>query len=473
MEQVFVSGQELGQLIEPPVGSPRLLVGRKGVGKSALLVLTHDLMKKEGGAVHYTTVDSLELHQESASGSLAALKSAYLERFTAKVAAIMGDSLHGFIPPGYKTQLYEASLADGRQPDKVRLLAEVLQKMSINKTGLRADVLGISPNMKRLRTSLIAMAAGRKDATFTLFVDDTDQISKGDRENARLWAFLLAARNLNMHLPQLRLVISFRSEVWERLNRPGPNAWDQVDQFRPLVSRMECSEELIGKIVKQRLVAVAHALEDYSLAQRIRGGDWSDVFSSENARLPQGGYRSWPSLIETRSRTRPRDALQLLGHLANTALSFADNKIGIVHVQPSLEAYSEERADDIAREFEQECKNLRPIMERLATYGTKFTAKSLKEKLGKVISGVGRLVVRKKVLNNSNDDILLLWDLLFEADVLNAKIRDPSQARNFRNLRYMDHPRLLHEADWNQIQETEWSFHPAYLDFAKKSKQGI
>jgi len=90
-------------------------------------------------------------------------------------------------------------------------------------------------------------------------------------------------------------------------------------------------------------------------------------FEGDSPRMPTSEQRSsWPDIIKTRSRERPRDAVQLINMLAKQAASPLPALITEDTLASVMPIYSKERADLLAQEFERECPSLDQVLRSFA-----------------------------------------------------------------------------------------------------------
>ena len=90
-----------------------------------------------------------------------------------------------------------------------------------------------------------------------LLLDDTDQVADPNepKQLNHVWALLLAARDLAINIPVLRVLVAVRSEVWRRLDDDGSGQRDQVDHLRPLVVELKASDNFLRQVLQRSGVA--------------------------------------------------------------------------------------------------------------------------------------------------------------------------------------------------------------------------
>lgn len=296
LDRVFVYVDEFSQVIAPPQGSPHLLVGMKGCGKTAVLDFSRRMLEAQNVPNVLLTpfdIDTSSLKPDSSTGDISReLHATLLLSIVGKLS--LEDS--GILEKNYSI-LYHESIRKGiRSGDVItrgtRFLSEIAKPL------IKIDINSAFPHLVKSTQEEVQEAVkkivGRRG--FYLFIDDTDQIaSPGARGHLnRVWALLLAVRRLANDIPNLNAVVSLRSEVWYRLQRDDLGQRDQTDHFRRLVIMMKSDREHVGRIVDRRLSLAA-------AAAKAPVDGWQQFFDGADARPPTSSDRRlWRDLIIVR-----------------------------------------------------------------------------------------------------------------------------------------------------------------------------
>lgn len=282
---------------------------------------------------------------------------------------------------------------------------------------------------------------------------------------------LLAARKIAQDSDRIRVLVTLREEVWRRIAREGAGQRDQVDHFAPLVQRLGSSRQHLAAIIRRRLEEAAkdaceQAAHIYDL-----------FFDGRSARMPLSNeHSSWEDLIVSRSRERPRDAIQLLRALIAKAKARNATKINQHDLDAAMPEFSATRVDYLANESESECAGIKDLVEKLAYIP--FDQGSFKASFDVIrqylhtIPSMGALSILGKALRpNDDDSFLLILQLLFDVGVINARASDVREADGYRHIRPEEAPSLISKARWTELQKLVWEINPAYRDFLIRVQQ--
>lgn len=469
LRKAFVQLDEYADIISPPPFSPRVLIGKKGSGKSAIIDFSMALFSRtKVPAIQLKPLD-IELGNLPETASVGeATRAAFLE-LTRAIARVLGSSVSGLISEQDKV-LYEEAVGAGlRDRDTVDKLSHLLPKLA--KPLTVADISELLPNttlasrnelIKAIKTNLDESKAG-----FYLFIDDTDQVAAPDRPGHlnRIWGFLLAARELSQRLEKLRCVISLREEVWRRITSDRAGQRDQTDHFSGLTRFLSPSRAHIHKIIERRIVLAARELVPESAAT------WSLFFEPDNPRIPTTDERSsWPDLIIVRSRERPRDAVQLINVLAQAANSAGARKISDDLFAKEMIGFSRQRVSFLAQESEFDCPQIEHVVRTFSEleydHGSfKATTEAVRSHLLESGAVSGVQLFGRSLKPGDENDALQLWKYLYDVGFLNARVADDREKDGYRHILPHEDPNYVSRARWNDMQATAWEIGPSYRDF--------
>lgn len=465
--RVFVRDEDFADLLTPPPGNIRLLVGTKGSGKSAFLEASHLLLSEAN--VPVISLAPLDFANDPMGGiSIAEVSSEFLAALVRAVASKLGSQLKPLVT-GDDEILHRIGLQEGeKQPDFVSRFARLVSEIEFSGVKLKPGAL-LEAGSSALSKQLMAIEGNIREthgAFFVLF-DDLDQVSRleGGLDVERIYACLIALKKLASEVPSLRVVVTLRDEVWRALRRARSEKVDQLDHFVMSVRTISPGVEQIKEIVRKRLKAAADELGLHG-----KFNEYDPFFKGAMGRMPSSNKRSsWDDLIATRSRERPRDAVQLIGTLAlrkiNKPQEFIDDD-DLAEVMPE---FSRERVELIAQEYKTVCPRLSEIIEALrdlpfrAGSYTAYT-EDVREFLER-LSGKFAIIINGKTINTSSiDGVLEVWRLLFDVGVLNARASDTREDDKYRHIAPREKPNLVTLAHWNDMQAVLWEVNPAYRD---------
>lgn len=212
IEDAFVTPDEYSEIISPPTGSPRLLVGKKGSGKSILLAILHARCAAAGVPAILVRPDDLSFDHASTS-DLATLKRNSYVALTRALASKLGSGLSGLVSDDDAKLFNHAVLEGERNPDTLQKLLQPLTRIA--KVVTQIDFAQFVPTMHAepsaaLINALKSNLLRNSDRVVYVLVDDTDQVAAPTDSNQlnRIWSLILAARKLCELSQSLRVLIT-------------------------------------------------------------------------------------------------------------------------------------------------------------------------------------------------------------------------------------------------------------------------
>jgi hypothetical protein len=466
LDRIFITPEQLPEVLAVPTGSPRILVGNKGVGKTAILEWLFAAAKKKYIPTIYLRPDDLDLARIANVNDVASIKRGMYDCFLDAVAVAIGQKLSGFLK-GSAAKLYKESIARGaREEDWMAKLLTLLSRLSkpvtqIDAKQLATDLAKQTLSNERLAEVIQTYLLNEK-SLFLILIDDTDQVATLDdpQHLNRLWGLLLAVRKLTSTSPNIKCVVTLRTEVWMRLIRNEKGQRDQIDHFRPLVMFLRAPEELVKAILKKRLTLAA--VED-----RFKGSSpLRHFFDDEWMTLPTSKERrSWEQFLIKSSRERPRDMIQLVNHLASAAKTRKSEYIGSIDAEIAMESYSKERAEDLAIEMGFDCPGFLDVARSFVDVEFESDFEAVRAHLRSVPSRFSLKIGSRVIKPDNDEDALLLLALLHESGFLNARVPDSRQTDNYRHITFLDDPHLVQNSRWNELQAARWEIHPAFRTY--------
>lgn len=466
LDRVFVYVNEFASIMAPPIGNPYLLIGPKGSGKSAIIDFAiRTLNQQEVPAIVLTPadIDTTTLGENSSTGDMTRTFGTIM---MSAIAGKLAESSTGWFD-GDKATLYrEAIDAKIRSPDFVGRMGRFLADLS--KPLTKIDFNAAFPHLTSVTKKELEAALDRalNTKSFYIFIDDTDQIANPDKPGHlnRIWALILAVRRLTANIPEIRAVVSLRSEVWERLKVDPAGQRDQTDHFESLKVILKSDKEHVGKIIDRRL-GLASA--------RLNSGQdiYAPFFYGADARAPfSDDRRTWRDLIVVRSRSRPRDAIQLVNALARRADL---DKVSLVQedtFRSVMPIHSERIAKDFAKEVALECPVALEILRTFA--GLNFdsgaftmSAKQALQHFSGLPTRFGITLYGIVLRPQQEADILELWRFFYLTGVINARASDSSEKDGYKHLDPDKDPTLVSKSRWNDVQKHLWEINTVYRDY--------
>jgi hypothetical protein len=420
--------------------SLRILVGHKGIGKSALFqIAVQEDAEEKGLPVEVRPDDVADI--AAASGPFLAQirdwKQGIREIIAVKAVASIGG---------------DGSTAKEMVSGSTLRILDVLAK--VLKPTLEGHV-DVTPLQAAATRSVQAQRP------ITVYLDDLDRGWQGGRADiSRISALLNALRDLSREDPGFRFRVALRSDVYF-LVRTADESTDKIEgsvtwytwtNHEILVLLVKRIETFFGRphsdaeLLNMNQPQLATLL-DSVIERRFSGrGKWANAPT----------YRVLMSLI----RRRPRDLVKLLTLAARRTHDRGGSRISTEDLQSVFTEYSQGRIQDTINEYRSELPAIERLLfamkpnklERRARLGYVFTTAKLHEKLNNAIQGGAFLAAGGRQLNGRD-----LASFLYKINFLTAR-KDHDDGLIERQ--YFEENRYLSggSVDFGY----EWEIHPAY-----------
>lgn len=412
----------------------RIIVGHKGIGKSALFKVAQQEFEEEGILTITLTPDDIIDIDDNVVDML-------------KLIRIWKNGLQDII-----VEKSIKKFGDEYAPMKglTGPILNIIQKVIESKSGF-----SIAKEKEALVTSF------NRHKKVVIFIDDLDRGWEGKKNDIRrISAMLNAVRDLSRDNPGICFKISLRTDVYF-LYRTSDESTDKVEGNVVWLSWTNFSilallaKRIVtyfgGNVDEKKLLHQSQpeleVILSYVFEDRFEGqGKWS--------RIPT--YRLLTSLI----RKRPRDLVKLCALAAKVARKNQKAKIGTKEFNEVFELYSQGRLQDEIIEYRSEL----PEIERLLT-GMKPSSEEKRSGLGycydtdKLFSKVESITQRGKFVF-SNGKVATTKELcgfMYKTNFLTAR-KDSNDGKIIR--KYFEENRFLSNnfGDYG----FRWEIHPAY-----------
>ncbi|MCC7067622.1 MAG: hypothetical protein IT523_04130 [Burkholderiales bacterium] len=463
--EAFVSPSQFDQLCAIEPGSMRLLIGNKGIGKSAIVEWIARVAEKRNLPCLLIRPDNIVTTSQPTSFEIGALKAYYYEVILRTIASKIGSNLSGFLK-GDAARLYkEAKQCGIANGDIVQTVLELISAVSMPVSRINGVQLAkelAASNSAQTLTAAINRQLLSSGSIFYLLIDDTDQLAAPDQATHlnRIWSLILAVRRLANECTAIRPIISLRSSVWTRLTTESHGQRDQTDHVRGVAIPLLADDTLMHAIIRRRLEKAA------TDGGHSRTDPYRVFFEGDDMTLPTSDERrSWQSFITKSARERPRDAIQLIKNMIDAAVSASHTKIGSDDASKAMAVYSGERVDDVVNEFSIDCKNSREIIDSLADCEFDSEFEAIRRHMRSVPSIASIAVRGIQMRPEIDDDAIALLELMHEAGVINPRVPDRTKDRHFRHINFHDDATFVRMANWNDMQGATWEIHPAFRTY--------
>jgi len=469
LKEVFVDSGKCKDILRKAINNPVVLIGKKGSGKSAMFFNLPIIANNIGLDSLLIKPDDIILKNiRGDSVSIGDVKRESYNALLFSIAAKIGSRFDGMLSATQKTLRDTAVKAGQKDKDSIEKLAKFLSVLG--KPLSQLDLHQLLPENKDVHHKeverKVASHLKSNDKAFLLLIDDTDQIVPGyiASEISKIWGFLSAVRKISEEIPNIKCVVSLRTEVWRALCQ-SKGQRDQVDHFRPLKFDLDVPDEEIKEILSRRFEFVANKL-DLHAKHPI-----NCFFKGETTKLPTSNeHRLWLDYLVKSARSRPRDAIQLCKTFTDLAVEQGRSIIDESMTDKVALIYSEEKIEDVEAEFQNECTNVKPILRTFSEVGFDISADEIRAHLLKVPSKCSVIIRGETVANDKPDSVFILWKFLHEIGFLNARVPDSRESRDFRHINYDDDQNFVSKGNWTDMQKCTWEVHPAYRSHLLKLK---
>ena len=474
LDSVYVTQADIQNQIDSQ--NYHLIIGLKGVGKSALL--HNQLMKgKKGGVGLFITPSDIAVEFPSVDEALGPAIRRIQHSLVSSIAVKMGERLNNKLAATTDYLLRREAILEGAAtPDFVEKAAQVLSNFNIVEQNY--DFKKLSDTLAPARTvnalfSSVKKHVGSNGTQITVCIDDTDFIASSRVEDSyRVWGLLVAAKNISNKISQARILIALKSNVWHRLISEG--RYQDVDKLIPHLIDLSATDSHLTTIFQRRLEGASKACDEAGLSNP---GDApiDYFFTSKEVTLPEtdNQKRHWMSLLSKNSRNRPRDLVQLVRGLIDAS------EKNHARIPPEIASqviltHSGRCIKYVNAEFGHDIKPLDVLIEYLQDIDDEMDFETLRNFLENLPTRTSITIRGATLSPNNKDDLIRLLGVFYETGVLNARIVDKRKSEEYDHINFHDQPDLVSEKRWREMQGYRWEIHPAFrshLHAARRLKQ--
>lgn len=421
----------------------RILVGHKGVGKSALLKRAY-LHDRDSNvlSVWLTPGDVAAVGTDHDVQNFTSLVEYWKQGIFAIIARhVLGDAAN---------ELLNKDKMGGFTRRITSFVPALITKFSERMGGASGDI------------NRAVVANFIKNGIINVYIDDIDRgwsASKTDIKN--ISALLNAMRDISNADRRIRFRIGLRSDVYFLVRTSD----ESTDKIEANVIWLSWSNHDILSIMAKRIETFFGVERDQNDILRLNQTDITKNILSKVIDPVFAGRGHWSSrpihnVLLSLTRQRPRDLVKLMHGAAKNAAIKRNIIISSTNLENSFEEYSNERLQDIINEFRSELAEIERLLlgmkptkrERTAAQSYLFTNDALSKKLSEIMGQVNlRFTNGRPVTGRS------LTQFLYKIDFITA--RKTTQDGTIER-RYFDRSRFLANefADFG----FDWEIHPAY-----------
>jgi hypothetical protein len=466
LREVFIKPSKFDDIIYDNINRLKIIIGSKGVGKSALLGKIDEIAATQKIPTLLLKPDDITDTELEKAHDTANQKRLLFDKLVNTIGSKLGSTISGLLFRREDIQLFNTAIKEGKKhKDTVQRLLGALSLLVKPQTGVDFEslskVLSTNENANSLAQA-IAEYLTRSKESFILCIDDTDQIVDLGNNGSlnRIWSLILACRKLTLECKNIKIYITLRTEIWNRINREDTAQRDQIDHIRSMTLDLTADEALLRQIFNER---INRASQKLGLRETLE-----NFFDGRTLTLPTStDVRDWETFLVKSSRDRPRDLIQLIHALAKDGIQNELILINSKITESTVEFFSKDRAEDLSKEFHSECGQLLEIIRIFATHPLRSPFEDLRSFLKTIPSSLS-IQIRGKIINPDDDSSALeLLQFLHDTGFINPRTKDLSMPRGFRHIIVGQDPRLVKRERWNELQKFEWEIHPVFHSYLK------
>ena len=471
LPDIFVAPEDYDEIIQPEENGMRILVGRKGSGKSAILnYIVQDSCSRGCNSIFMVPSDYVKKDFSEAKVP-ASIISELRNEMIAGIAAKIGEQIHLPIDQSEELLRQVAQASGDGNVSGFDYVVRTLNQIIKNKLGLDIHEIAEAgqPVPRRMERAINQYMEKESNRVFYVLLDDIDQIASARSENYFdiIWYEILAAAQLPLKLKNIFPIVSIRKEIWDKFSCDNGNR-DKFDQIRMMQMDVEPDRETLRQILEKRLMVCNGNLQvpqDNVYAGFFEGRDCKMPFSEER--------RLWRDYLVSSSRS-PRDLVQLVSELAQVAKKDKQERIGDREVEKVSHRFSEERVRDLLEQNKERFQHLEQLIQSFIYAEFCMSADELKKHLESQPDAQGLRIDGHRI-RPGEDAVFPLWDLLNNIGFFNVRIKDRRKSKQYDFLPYSGNRVLA--VNWNELQKYEWEIHPCYrvylIDYQKQELNRI
>jgi hypothetical protein len=326
LREVFIKPNKFDDIIHDKTNRLKIIIGSKGVGKSALLGKIDEIAQTQKIPSLLLKPDDISDIDIEKTNNTANQKHLLFDKLITTIGSKLGSNISGLLFKAEDIKLFNLAIKEGKKnKDVVQRLLSALSLLTKPYSDIDVEnlktVLSTNENANNLAYAIAEYLTKGKES-FILCIDDTDQIVDLSNSGSlnRIWSLILACRKITLECKNIKIYITLRTEIWNRINREDTSQRDQIDHIRPMTLDLTADEDLLKQIFKERITRASQKLGTTATLESF--------FEGRTVVLPTSDkIRDWETFLIKSSRDRPRDLIQLIHALAKASISASCEKI--------------------------------------------------------------------------------------------------------------------------------------------------
>lgn len=469
--EVFVPPGNMDDLLSFDFHSNVILLGNKGVGKSIFVNVIHEAYLKNNELSVLITPDDLECDPILERKTLSDKKAVAYAQMLKSIACIIGahSNKKEVAISEEMVSLQKLAINEGySKADLISKFSSLLAKATPYCGEIAQSLLAQQNNMMGVNklTETVEKYLSKKGRTLWLFLDDIDAAVAKDSKNGfdygACWAIVSAAIELSQDIPNLRCLISVRSDIWHVMTKIQRHGQERKDKLG-FVHELKFSENELRNIFNRRIQLAA-------IDANSKHGIYT-FFKNVQVLLPGESVnrRTWDQWLSKISRNRPRDLVKAVQMLITEAKKAKQDLIGDDNAHAILLGFGKERIENIVDEYDKMCPQINEIVNDLTAKNT-YTFNELMDLLEKAPA-------RRKTqldgipMQQTKEDAIKLLRILHMACFINPRLEGNGDDAEYKHFNFHDYPELIDFTKLNDLQRYKWQVHPAFHTYSHDMRQ--
>lgn len=422
----------------------RILVGHKGIGKSAIFTMARhedEKYNKLSILIRPDDIDAVGKETTDLGELIRAWKTGLFNIITNKVIDKMGLATVGF----------SSNVGGGL----INFLKKTFQKQIDNHVDL-------SPAAQDVINRFLS------DSKIIVYIDDLDRgWQSREQDIRRISALLNAVRDMSNDNKGLQFKISLRTDVYY-LVRTSDESTDKIEGA--VVWHSWTNNEILLLLVKRILSFEREKSIDMTNLNNLKQSDLAIYLDSvfEEKFKDTGKWSNAPiyRILMSLIRKRPRDLVKLCSLAAKHAYSVDREKIGTDDLKDVFVEYSQGRMQDTVNEYKSELPdierlllNMKPSRQEVKKHvGYIYSTSSLKRKIHTIIER-GSFNFRNGKVASEADLLQFMYKINF---ITARKTLDDGriERKYFEENKYLTHKNVDFGYDWEVHPAFRWVLSP-------------
>lgn len=444
----------------------RVASGRKGTGKSALLVrFAHDLKNSAGRPIvlHMLPSSLAALKEPPATDNTVVLENYWKQVICGAINMELARDI-GFAWKDDQIALVESAEVAGFKGKNLvsALLSRLVGKINIGGVVDLAPTARPTANHEQLLQRVSREAGQRRQVWFLL--DDIDtNFQNSPAQRAYIAAFFSVCRTLRREIAGLGIRATVRSDVWSSLRA------EHLDKFDQYLTTLNWSASLQATLLAQRILAyVRRTFPNSEEAGWSATADEEALISLAFTRRMKWSPGTAPAahVVRVLGGGRPRWMTQLCRQAGVMAARDKAERIGIQHINQIMGEFGSRRLADLYKEHDHQFTDLKRLVESFnggeRRYDTAALLARIEERYLKV-TPADRIPA---VDGTAYRDARQLARFLYKCGFINGNNKANPQQGWPEFVSYDTRPGLL-EVDTNLDDGMTWEIQPAYRNILR------